>query len=124
MTESVSPYTTREPGTIFRTSSDVRRIIARPVAVTAAATGRHGRKPLDAPRKPYTLLAETLYASCLPLASAAPKASPRALAAAMSRFAAVRNCASCSRSPGTTESTRSPSRVCAKVCTPMPVSTV
>jgi hypothetical protein len=52
MTESVSPYTTLDPGTRDSASALVFSIIARPVAVTAAAMGTHGRNPLEAPRKP------------------------------------------------------------------------
>ncbi len=52
MTESVSPYTTRLPGTSDSARSLVFWIIARPVAVTLAAMGTHGKKPLVAPANP------------------------------------------------------------------------
>lgn len=52
ITESVSPYTTLDPGTIDSAIALVFSIIARPVAVTAAAMGTHGKKPLEAPRNP------------------------------------------------------------------------
>lgn len=118
MTLSVSPYTTLLPGTSRSTAALVCWIMARPVAVTLAAMGTHGSMPLVAPRKPYTLFMVILYASCLPLCSAAPQSSPAALAAAMSRLAPLRNCARSSSSAGTT-----PPGACANRKVPMPVAT-
>lgn len=87
---TVSPYTTRLPGTRRSTRSLVCLIMLRPVAVTLAAMGTAGSIPLVAPMKPYTLFMVTLKASCRPLASAAAQSSPAALAAAMSFFASLR----------------------------------
>lgn len=118
MTESVSPYTTRLPGTMDSASALVCWIMARPVAVTLAAMGTHGKKPLVAPQNPYVEFMVILYASCLPLCTAYIQSSPAALAAAMSFLAFLRNCARSSSSAGTT-----PRGSCANRNVPMPVAT-
>ncbi|ABT13574.1 hypothetical protein MT325_m020R [Paramecium bursaria chlorella virus MT325] len=58
---SVSPYMTSEPGRSSIALRDATSIMLRPVAVTDAAIGTHGKNPLLAPRKPYTEFMTTLY---------------------------------------------------------------
>ena len=57
---TLSPYTTLEPGMSVSASLDVCSIILRPVAVTEAAMGTHGIKPLVAPQYPYVLHTGTM----------------------------------------------------------------
>ena len=65
ITESVSPYTTTEPGCSSSTLALVCSIMARPMQVVRLAMGRQGSMPVakSTPVKPYTELADTLSAS-------------------------------------------------------------
>ena len=64
----MSPYTTRAWRCLnsASTMSLAAMISRRPLVVTAAATGRHDRRPLPTatPNEPYTLFADTFSAPC------------------------------------------------------------